>query len=83
MAKKSKKVVAKKVAEEKVDGPVVQEWVEPYPTEGLVRVQLLEDHGISEVTDGRGRMKMHSKGSVIVIDAAVAQGIHKSITGVA
>lgn len=53
-------------------------WQEPYPTEGMVKVELLEDHGISE-----GRLvKQYSKGSVVTIDASLAHSIHKSIKGV-
>lgn len=53
-------------------------WQEPFPTEGMVKVELLEDHGISE-----GRLvKQYPKGAVVTISAELAHSIHKSIKGV-
>lgn len=79
MAKKSKAVVKAK-KEVKVDSPEVQEWTEPFPSEGLVRVMFKEDTGFSEVTGAVGRMGSVKKGEVRTIDAAVAHSMHRFIT---
>lgn len=63
------------------EAPVVaaalQEWAEPFPTEGSVRVLFLQDAGLSEVVGGNGRLVQFKKGDVVVIDAAHAQSMHK------
>ena len=73
-------VVTKEAVAAAVGSGQVQEWAEPFPSEGLVRVMLTEDHGISEVTGDKGRMHHHKKGDVVVVSAALAQSLHRSIT---
>lgn len=57
---------------------VVQEWKEPFPASGLVKVKFLVDSGLSV----DGRVQQVKAGDIRVIDAEVAHSRHKSISGV-